>query len=196
MVCFVLFAVFSAFLVIGGVKSDETYSTEALADEVLNLPGAENLEFSFRHFSGYLPISETKRMHYWFVESTGSREKDPITFWTNGGPGCSGMLGFLTEQGPFRVQGDLTLKLNPHSWNSLSNMFFVEQPCGVGFSYSLDDRANSTDYRIGDDQAAIDNYNTIQEFFKRFPQYRSNDLYIASESYGGHVRISFLFVFC
>lgn len=41
------------------------YSPEALNDEVVNLPGAEALSFSFRQFSGYLNISSTKHMHYW-----------------------------------------------------------------------------------------------------------------------------------
>jgi carboxypeptidase C (cathepsin A) len=38
-------------------------------------------------------------MHYWFVESENAPDTDPLAFWTNGGPGCSGMIGFLTEQG-------------------------------------------------------------------------------------------------
>ena len=63
------------------------YTPEALADEVKNLPGAENLDFSFRQFSGYLSVSETKHLHYWFVESTRDPTKDPVAFWTNGGPG-------------------------------------------------------------------------------------------------------------
>jgi hypothetical protein len=46
------------------------YSSEALLDEVTNLPGAEGLDFSFKQFSGYLQIpgsdgTLSKNMHYW-----------------------------------------------------------------------------------------------------------------------------------
>lgn len=61
------------------------YTPEALADEVKNLPGAENLDFSFRQFSGYLDVSPTKHLHYWFVESSRAPASDPVAFWTNGG---------------------------------------------------------------------------------------------------------------
>ena len=59
-------------------------------------------------------------------------------------------------------------------------MVFIESPAGVGFSYS-DDKADLTN---GDAQTAIDNYNLIQAFMNRFPDFRSNDLFISSESYG------------
>lgn len=59
------------------------YSPEALADEVLNLPGAESLSLNFRHFSGYIPVG-SKNLHYWMVESMSNPETDPISFWTNG----------------------------------------------------------------------------------------------------------------
>jgi len=36
------------------------------------------------------------------------------------------------------------------------------------------------------DLQAIDNYNLIQAFLERFPEYKTNGLYITSESYGGH----------
>lgn len=80
------------------VKGD--YTPEALADQITDLPGAENLDINFNQFSGYLNIpgvdgNMTKFMHYWFVESTNDPASDPLAFWTNGGPGCSGMIGAL-----------------------------------------------------------------------------------------------------
>jgi serine carboxypeptidase-like clade 1 len=75
-----------------------------------------------------------------------------------------------------------TLKLNPHSWNKIVNMIFVESPCGVGFSYAEDGN-----YTSGDDQAANDNYNFILSFFnKAFPEFAKNPFFIAGESYAGH----------
>lgn len=119
------------------------------------------------------------------MESANDPSNDPIAFWTNGGPGCSGLLGFLTEQGPFRPNKDLTLSFNDYSWNTISNMVFIEAPCGVGFSYS-DDPEGTGDYHTDDAQTAKDNYDLIQAFMVRFPQFLKNSLYITSESYGGH----------
>ena len=162
------------------------YTPEALADQVTDLPGSENINIPFNQFSGYLPVDGaaegSKKMHYWLVESEGNPATDPVTFWTNGGPGCSGLLGFLTEQGPFQPNADKTLTVNDFAWNKVSNMVFIESPAGVGFSYS----DMEEDYTTGDAQTASDNYYLIQEFMKRFPEYASNDLYISSESYGGH----------
>lgn len=159
------------------------YSDAALADQIVALPGApENL--AFNQFSGYLTINpETgKNIHYWLVESEVDPANAPVVFWTNGGPGCSGLLGFFTEQGPFRPQADGTLKLNDYAWNKIANMVFVEQPTGVGFSYSED----TSDYKLNDKIAAQDNYLIIQEFLKRFPEYSENIIYSSAESYGGH----------
>lgn len=88
----------------------------------------------------------------------------------------------MTEQGPFRPSADGKLSANPYAWNQRANMVFIEAPCGVGFSYS-DDKDN---YKTDDAQTAQDNYNLIQQFMVKFPQFLKNDLYITSESYGGH----------
>lgn len=103
---------------------------------------------------------------------------DPLAFWTNGGPGCSGLIGFLTEQGPFKPNADNSLSFNKYAWNQVSNMVFIEAPAGVGYSYSTNTKA---DYTTGDSQTALDNYNLIQAFLKRFPEYQSNELHITSE---------------
>ena len=109
-------------------------------------------------------------------------ENDPVVYWTNGGPGCSGLYGFGTEMGPYYFQADGTVEPNPFAWNNIANMLYVEQPAGVGFSYS----SNEDDYTTGDAQAASDAYDLVVAFFEKFPERKSNEFYITSESYGGH----------
>lgn len=61
-------------------------------------------------YSGYLDVKNPNRsLHYVFVESiNGPNNKDPVTLWLNGGPGCSSLLGiglaysgFIQEIGPY-----------------------------------------------------------------------------------------------
>ena len=158
------------------------YTEDALNDMVTELPGLKDT-LTFNQFSGYLNLPGTKKqIHYWFVEAEEDAANAPLVFWTNGGPGCSGLIGFLTEQGPFRPDSQGNLKMNDWRWNKIANMVFLEQPVGVGFSYS----DNSDDYKIGDSQAAKDNLQTILQFLIKFPQYSKVPLFITSESYGGH----------
>jgi carboxypeptidase C (cathepsin A) len=161
-----------------------SYTDEALKDQVVNLHGTEGLNVTFDQFSGYITLPDgNKNVHYWLQNIKGNDyTKAPLVFWTNGGPGCSGVLGAMTEQGAFRPTKDLKLSLNDFSWNGVANMVFIESPVGVGYSYS----DNDDDYTMGDAQTAQDNYDLIQGFLKKFPELASNDLYITSESYGGH----------
>lgn len=162
----------------------DDYSSAALKDEVKQLPGAPFV--SFKLFSGYIDVSRnaeaagTRQMFYWFVESESSPARDPVFLWTNGGPGCSGLGGFFTEQGPFRPEADGTLVKNDFAWNKVVNMIFIEQPVGVGFS------TVKGQIHYGDADAAQDNAAFAKGFFQKFPQYASQDFYISSESYGGH----------
>jgi len=158
------------------------YSSAANMDLITDLPGL-NFDVTFNQFSGYLNISSTKHVFYWFMESQNDPSTDPVVFWTNGGPGCSGFIGLLQENGPFQVLEDLTLSENDYSWNLYANMLYVESPVSVGFSYSDDPE---TDYQCSDTSVADDNYDLILAFFEKFPQYKDNDFYLTSESYGGH----------
>jgi len=92
-------------------------------------------EFKQRHFAGYIDISPSKHIFYWFMESSNNPDTDPLFLWTNGGPGCSGMVGFMTEMGPFRpTKGSPNLMYNNNNWNKFANIVYIEQPVGVGFS--------------------------------------------------------------
>ena len=183
-----LLIVFALALVVGS----QAYTSRALEDQIVNLPGMAGIQdlVKFNQFSGYLDIniSTGKRIHYWFVEAEKDPANAPVVFWTNGGPGCSGLIGFMTEMGPFRPQGDGSLAFNPHAWNKIANMVYLEQPSGVGFSYS----DTPADYKTNDQQAAADNFATIQEFMLRFPDLANNALYTTSES----CKTIFHFKFC
>lgn len=137
-----------------------------------------------RMFSGYLNVSETKHMHYIFVESEAFPSSDPVVIWLNGGPGCSSLDGFIYENGPFIInpKNYTQLQLRPIRWSQIANVLFLESPIGVGFSYS---DIGGDDYNCTDDTAAADNTKAVELFFEKFPEYRSNDLFITGESYAG-----------
>jgi carboxypeptidase C (cathepsin A) len=165
--------------------AQDGYGPDALRDELKGLPGAPAV--SFRMFSGYIDVSAaeeaagTRQMFYWFVESQSRPQEDPLLLWTNGGPGCSGIGGFLSENGPFfAAEGGGRLEVNEFSWNKVANMVFIEQPVGVGFSFS------KADVQYGLAQAAADNLRFVLGFLARYPLYNSSAFYLSAESYGGH----------
>lgn len=164
------------------VVTSATSIDDANGDLVTELPGL-SVKPDFKHYSGYLNGTEDRKLHYWFVESERSPSDDPLVVWMNGGPGCSSLLGFLTEQGPFTLSksDSSQLKLNPDRWNQVANVLFLEAPAGVGFSY----RENSEDLATNDDQVARDNHHALKDFYNRFPQFKSNPLFITGESYAG-----------
>ncbi|GAV66471.1 Peptidase_S10 domain-containing protein [Cephalotus follicularis] len=137
----------------------------------------------FGHHAGYykLPHSKDARMFYFFFES-GISEDDPVVIWLTGGPGCSSELALFYENGPFHFAKNLSLEWNDYGWDKVSNLLFVDQPIGTGFSYTSDDK----DIRHNEEGVSNDLYDFLQAFFAQHPQFAKNDFYITGESYAGH----------
>ncbi|KAF4610985.1 hypothetical protein D9613_006719 [Agrocybe pediades] len=132
--------------------------------------------------SGYIDVGTNMSMWFWFFESRKSPETAPFTLWLNGGPGCSSMIGLFQENGPCKVNPDgETTTLNPFSWNNISNMIYIDQPIGTGFSFG-NDTVNGTL------AASPFVWQAFQVLFesKEFSKYQSREFILATESYGGH----------
>lgn len=150
-------------------------------DQIVNLPGLA-FQPNFTHYSGYLAASGGRHLFYWFVESQRNPQKDPLVLWLNGGPGCSSIDGFLTENGPFRVHRNRkTLFANPHSWNLVANVLYIDAPAGVGFSY----RDKGQSLATNDDQTAKNNLLAIKHFLVKFPKFANHEMRLTGESYAG-----------
>eukprot|EP00271_Cylindrocystis_brebissonii_P010456 TRINITY_DN26645_c0_g1_i1.p1 TRINITY_DN26645_c0_g1~~TRINITY_DN26645_c0_g1_i1.p1 ORF type:complete len:512 (-),score=27.68 TRINITY_DN26645_c0_g1_i1:251-1786(-) len=160
--------------------------TSAVASDLItSLPGQPNHAPFFRQYAGYVNINAKtgKNLFYYLVEAVKFPRRAPLVLWLNGGPGCSSLIGFLEEIGPWRVTNASAqqLSFNPYSWNHFANVLFLEAPAGTGFSYSK----SASDYNINDEGAAADIYAFLKGFLTKYPGYTGRDFYITGESYAG-----------
>lgn len=132
--------------------------------------------------AGLIELEPGDEMFYWMFRSRKTPDEDPLVLWLTGGPGCSSELAVFYENGPFTINDDLTLKRNNYSWNEISNLLFVDQPLGTGFS--------STDkpdhYARNEDMVAEYFYKFFVKFLDKFPEFKGRPFYITGESYAGH----------
>ncbi|KAI9028847.1 Alpha/Beta hydrolase protein [Phycomyces nitens] len=130
-----------------------------------------------KQINGYLSTASTKHFFFWFFESRGNPEKDPLILWLNGGPGCSSMTGLFMELGPCLVdKKGQDVHFNRHSWNKHANILFLDQPISSGFSYGQSS--------VSDSGSAIEEvYAFLQMFFSQFNgkylEYAPLDFHIA-----------------
>ncbi|KAF4678097.1 hypothetical protein FOL47_005376 [Perkinsus chesapeaki] len=133
-----------------------------------------------KQYSGYFTVNATndRKYFFWFFEARNSPSTSPTTLWLSGGPGASSILGLLMENGPCGVLDDgVTTQFNDDGWNHASNMVWLDQPAGTGYSMGKHEHSLA--------EVRDDLYSFIQAFFHHFPQY-NRDFHITGESFAGH----------
>ncbi|KAJ7086299.1 Alpha/Beta hydrolase protein [Mycena crocata] len=132
-----------------------------------------------KSYTGYIDI-EARHIFFYFFESRNDPDTDDVIFWTNGGPGCSSSMGLFMELGPCRISDGNGTSFHPESWNTNANIFFVDQPIGVGFSYADYGESVATTEEAAKDMAAF-----IFVFFEHFTKFKGRSFHMTGESYGG-----------
>ncbi|KAJ7596544.1 serine carboxypeptidase [Mycena floridula] len=130
-------------------------------------------------YTGYIDI-EARHLFFYFFESRDQPDKDDVLMWTNGGPGGSSSMGLFMELGPCRITNSSGPYFHPESWNSKANIFFIDQPVGVGFSYADHGESVGTTQEAAKDVAAF-----VTVFFEHFSKFKGRPFHLSGESYGG-----------
>ncbi|KAK2813094.1 hypothetical protein FQN50_000771 [Emmonsiellopsis sp. PD_5] len=151
--------------------------------------------------AGLIPIpgrEEGNSIFFWLLEAedseyddnlisefphreTRSRKETNNVVWLNGGPGCSSLIGALTENGPLSFTGNNTMPTrNPYSWAKLGHVLYIDQPVGTGLSTSSTNEPVSTN-----DQVTSDFYAWLGAFYRHFPHLTRKKTHMMGESYAG-----------
>eukprot|EP01031_Cornospumella_fuschlensis_P030191 gene30191-36469_t len=174
-------------------NSDESH-------KVNSLPGFTDSS-SLNHYAGHILVDEKHNGHffYWLFESPADSARKPLVIWLNGGPGCSSMDGLFLEIGPFKISSKsggsgVSLAPNPHSWHTVANLLFIDQPVGTGLSFTASkDGLAKSDEDVNRHFVAF-----LEKFFQKYPQYMTagaspattRPIFFAGESHAGHYILS------
>jgi len=88
---------------------------------VKGLPGLAEGALPSRHWAGLLTADAASqgKLFYWLFEAEENPQDKPVLIWLNGGPGCSSMDGLWLENGPFKIDDQLSVTVNPHGWHKV-----------------------------------------------------------------------------
>lgn len=103
--------------------------------------------------------TEYNQVFYWLFRSSSSHSQNSLIIWLSGFA-CQTTLQIFNGNGPFRISKDQKLKLNPFSWNILSDIVYLEQ--------------------------SNDPWTNLYYFFQKFPEFNGRKIYLAGDAMAGH----------
>ncbi|KAG1146331.1 hypothetical protein G6F37_008085 [Rhizopus arrhizus] len=150
--------------------------------KIKSLPGIDITTLGFSQYAGHIELSKKSNANifFWMIEQEEKTDPGNVIIWLNGGPGCSSMDGLFLENGPFRVEKNLSLSINEGGWQNYATNIYVDQPVGTGFSFADSDSYVHTMAETTDGFIQF-----IDKLFMIFPNLRQQSLYLSGESFAG-----------
>ncbi|KAG8242673.1 venom serine carboxypeptidase-like [Homalodisca vitripennis] len=132
-------------------------------------------------YAGYFNVNKTcdNNLFMWFFPAKDDWLEAPVILWLQGGPGWTSMYGLFELVGPFNSFPS-GLQSRNYSWSNLSNILFIDNPVGTGFSFTT-----GGCYADSIDIVVEGLYLAIIQFFKLFPELRNSKLFLSGESFAG-----------
>lgn len=157
----------------GQLNKAKTMSRVGSLGSVKNVPS----------YSGFLTVNASfgSNLFFWFFPAMENPRTAPVLLWLNGGPGSSSLFGLFAEHGPYLVGKGGIPKLRQVTWARRYSVLYVDNPVGVGFSFTQHDQG----YTSNETDVGRDLLEALQQFFTLFPEYVANDFYATGESYAG-----------
>lgn len=158
------------------LQSDEIQNAQKSAQVK---PSIGNIE----SYSGYFTTNKAcgNNLFFWFFPALHEWESAPVAFWLQGDPGGSSLHALFLENGPFTYSTEEGPQRRKYSWNNKRNIIYIDQPAGVGFSFST---KNCSLNNISDVPEEL--YSAVVQFFKLFPTLKDNSLFFVGQSFAGH----------
>ncbi|KPJ20357.1 Venom serine carboxypeptidase [Papilio machaon] len=155
------------------------------AQNLSRVPFTEKL--GFKSYSGFFTVNKTFRsnLYFWYFPPFSKTDESPVVLWLQGGPGASSLFGLFTEIGPLVAKSG-GFGLRRYHWALHYHLLFIDNPVGTGFSFT----EQKTGYCRNEECIAENLFNALLQFFTLFPNLKSNELYIAGESYAGKYTVS------
>ena len=132
--------------------------------------------------SGFVQVNASADSHLFYWYFPGPSQSAPTTVWLNGGPGSSSFIGAFGGLGPYSLlkNGSLVPR-SLGAWTEFANLVVVDQPVGVGFSYSREDAG----YPTTQSQVADNFLVFLDVFFGELHPELTGAFFLAGESYAG-----------
>ncbi len=137
------------------------------------------------YYHGYLHVEKGEQpteLYYLLFKSRDKNPNAPLIWFFEGGPGMSSLHAVFYQNGPFRLNKDMTLSKNEFSFNNIADVLYVDQPLGTGYSNCTDKSLFPHDESV----IAEDLISFFHNFLEEHKEYRGRPMYLVSQSYGSH----------
>ena len=102
-------------------------------------------------YSGFLTVNKSTSSHLFFILQLAetASSSTPLVLWLQGGPGSPSTYGAFKEVGThyvLKTKGKKAkLILNRERWTKHAHMLFIDNPVGVGYSFTEDEEGYTED---------------------------------------------------